>query len=145
MGAQENIQASDINPDNSYPNVYEDPDPASIDTSSGDVVEQIKIVAWLREEIYDALSAVSNDEEQLWMDFICTFRPNSVHEYHKEHTYKYCNFIRSQGIHVDNGREVSYVEALKRILVQKVPIQAKLITSDEEDHGSNNLIVRKLF
>lgn len=69
--------------------------------------------------MYDACYGANIEGQELWVHFIFTFRLPAIDAWPKRFTYKCCNLHRSQGLHVDKGRETSCAEALKRLLFRK--------------------------
>lgn len=83
--------------------------------------------------MYDALFGVDGEEEDLWVDFITTFRHYSIDAWPTRFTHKWCDFLRSQGVHVGKGHEKSRAEALKRLWFRKSHVQTNSITALEND------------
>lgn len=113
--------------------MYEDPDPAPYNVSKEQFERRRQIMIQFGDEMSDAFSGVNSEAEELWIDFIPTFRLHSIDAWPNGLTYKWCNSLRSRGVHVDNGRKTSLAEALKCLLSSKSPIQSKSIIAIEKD------------
>lgn len=124
--------ATNYNKD-TYPSAYEEPDPASNNAFSEDLEKLREQVISFGVEIFDAFSAVNSEGQKPWMDFIFTFCPHSIELWPKGLTHKWCNFLLSRDVYVDNGCETTKSEALKRLLFRKAHIPVRsLPISDKE-------------
>lgn len=108
-----------------YPIVYEDPKTVPSDNYPVDFEVHRRAFASFRHEGYEAFVEVNNEEKELSMAFITTFRPQSIESYPKRQKYKWCAFLLSPGVYADNGGETPRVEALKRRLLRKCHIQGR--------------------
>lgn len=61
-----------------YPNSDEDPDPVSSDLTADTQEGQRKTITALDNEMYGVFTSKHSTGEELWIDFIFTFRPHPL-------------------------------------------------------------------
>lgn len=116
-----------------YPNSYEDPDPISNDRPAEEVEANLKRILVFADEMFDAFQEEKNTGEQLWTDFICTFRPHLIPAWSKAMTYKWYMLLISCGVHVETGRSISQAEALRKLLYREEQISSTITRRDKEE------------
>lgn len=81
-----------------------------------------------------AFKTVNNDGHELCMDFVSSFRSHSVDLCCNRLAYKRCAFLRSKGIHVENGRETPISKSLKILLFIDVQVLRKPRVACKDHH-----------
>lgn len=115
-----------------YRNAYKNADPVSPDlTADTHEVFRNNITAF-GDEIYAVFSAGNSASEELWTAYVYIFPSHSLKVWPKCLTYKWCQLLRSRGIHVDSGKKHSWADTLTLLLFRKVHIPARLIAQNEE-------------
>lgn len=80
--------------------------------------------------MYMLLSSENAAEEELWINSIFTFRPQSIQFWRKGLLCKWCKMPRSEGVHVITERRAFLADELIELLFRKTHFQAKLPDDD---------------
>lgn len=107
----------------SYSNTFENPDPAPSDFLPDHLNAHRRTLTAFGEVMYGLLKSKNESGEELWLDFISTFRRYSLQTWPEYFTYKWCQILKSRGVHVDNERVASRAYALEGIFPKKNKFQ----------------------
>lgn len=99
-----------------YPNYCDDPDPIEPSASKKDHQTHVKVLRDYSSKLYEAYNKSSMRTENLWIEFITSFRPHTIRSWSKVQLHEWIDLLRNRGFTIKTTRSRSSYESVIDVL-----------------------------